>query len=194
MPSEDPWLMPPGSCPTSRPGRSHPTEPGHQAGWVWKASRRLTCGKPHFLVALGKLDIEIGDQGVDVVVALYLQAEGRREGQLLRLHRVNVHLLQSRGERVRVSTSAGSGSHLRLHPPGRLQTADSPGCHISWDHVPGAPATLPQAPPRFLGWSLLSACVCACSVARSSPTVCNRMDCRPPGSSVYGILQARILE
>lgn len=31
---------------------------------------------------------------MDVVIALYLQAEGRREGQLLRLHRVNIHLLQ----------------------------------------------------------------------------------------------------
>ena len=27
-----------------------------------------------------------------------------------------------------------------------------------------------------------------------SPTLCNPMDCRPPGSSVHGILQARILE
>ena len=25
------------------------------------------------------------------------------------------------------------------------------------------------------------------------PTLCNPMDCRPPGSSVHGILQARIL-
>ena len=31
-------------------------------------------------------------------------------------------------------------------------------------------------------------------VAQSRPTLCNRMDCSPPGSSVYGILQARILE
>ena len=28
----------------------------------------------------------------------------------------------------------------------------------------------------------------------SSPTLCNPMDCSPPGSSVYGILQARILD
>ena len=28
----------------------------------------------------------------------------------------------------------------------------------------------------------------------SCPTLCNRMDCSPPGSSVHGILQARILE
>ena len=160
--------MPPGPCPTSRLGRSHPTEPGHQARWVWKASRRLTCGKSHFLVALGKLDIEIGDQGVDVVVALYLQAEGRREGQLLRLHRVNVHLLQSRGERVRVSTSAGSGSRLRLHPPGRLQTTDSPGCHISWDHVPGPPTTSSRILSRveFAQW--VHVCMLSCSVLSDS--------------------------
>ena len=30
--------------------------------------------------------------------------------------------------------------------------------------------------------------------AQSCPTVCNPMDCSPPGSSVHGILQARILE
>ena len=31
-------------------------------------------------------------------------------------------------------------------------------------------------------------------VAQSCPTLCNPMDCSPPGSSVNGILQARILE
>ena len=31
-------------------------------------------------------------------------------------------------------------------------------------------------------------------VAQSRPTVCNPMDCSLPGSSVHGILQARILE
>ena len=31
-------------------------------------------------------------------------------------------------------------------------------------------------------------------VAQSGPTFCNPMDCSPPGSSVRGILQARILE
>ena len=33
-------------------------------------------------------------------------------------------------------------------------------------------------------------CVCA----QSCPTLCNSMDCSPPGSSVHGILQARIPE
>ena len=32
------------------------------------------------------------------------------------------------------------------------------------------------------------------SVAQSSRTVCDPMCCSPPGSSVHGILQARILE
>ena len=31
-------------------------------------------------------------------------------------------------------------------------------------------------------------------VAQSYPTVCDLTDCSPPGSSVHGILQARILE
>ena len=31
-------------------------------------------------------------------------------------------------------------------------------------------------------------------VTQSYPTLCNPMDCSPPGSSVHGIFQARILE
>ena len=30
-------------------------------------------------------------------------------------------------------------------------------------------------------------------IAQSCPTLCNPMDCSPPGSSIHGILQARIL-
>ena len=37
-------------------------------------------------------------------------------------------------------------------------------------------------------------CVCVCSVAPSSLTFCNPLDCSLPGSTVYGIFQARILE
>ena len=33
----------------------------------------------------------------------------------------------------------------------------------------------------------------ACSVAQSGPTLWDPMDCKPPASSVHGILQARIL-
>ena len=36
--------------------------------------------------------------------------------------------------------------------------------------------------------------LCQCLVIQSGPTLCDPMDCSPPGSSVLGILQARILE
>ena len=40
-------------------------------------------------------------------------------------------------------------------------------------------------------------CVCVCEVTKSfqsRPTVCDPIDSSPPGSSVHGVLQARILE
>ena len=40
-------------------------------------------------------------------------------------------------------------------------------------------------------------CVCVCARAKSlqlCPTLCDPVDCSPPGSSVHGILQARIHE
>ena len=42
--------------------------------------------------------------------------------------------------------------------------------------------------------SCLNLCAVLCSVVQSCPTLCNCMDCRPPGSSVHGISQPRILE
>ena len=37
-------------------------------------------------------------------------------------------------------------------------------------------------------------CVCVCEVAQLCPTLCDPMDCSLPGSSLHGILQARVLE
>ena len=40
-------------------------------------------------------------------------------------------------------------------------------------------------------------CVCVCARAKSLHlclTLCNPMDCSLPGSSIYGIFQARVLE
>ena len=37
-------------------------------------------------------------------------------------------------------------------------------------------------------------CVCVCVYAQLCPALCKPTDCSPPGSSVHGILQARILE
>ena len=49
---------------------------------------------------------------------------------------------------------------------------------------------------------VLHTCICMCtcvvvvivSVAQLCSALCDPMDCSPPGSSVHGILQARILE
>ena len=37
-------------------------------------------------------------------------------------------------------------------------------------------------------------CICVYSVVKSCPTLCDPMDCSPPGSSVQGVSQTRILE
>ena len=41
---------------------------------------------------------------------------------------------------------------------------------------------------------LLSVIICCCCVRILCLTLCDPMDCSPPGSSVHGILQARVLE
>ena len=41
---------------------------------------------------------------------------------------------------------------------------------------------------------IVCVCVCVYLVAQLCPTLCDFMDCSPPGSSVHWILQAKILE
>ena len=62
-------------------------------------------------------------------------------------------------------------------------------------------ADLTLQPLQRSGWSgwycvcvCVPVCVCVCVITQSCPTLCHPMDCNPPGSSVHGILQARILE
>ena len=50
---------------------------------------------------------------------------------------------------------------------------------------------------NFMAKPMGGVCVCVCVcvlVAQSCPTLYNFIDCGPPGSSVHGILQVRILE
>ena len=42
-------------------------------------------------------------------------------------------------------------------------------------------------------WFILIFQQCVCSVTHLFPTLCDPMDCSPPGPAVHGILQARIL-
>ena len=59
---------------------------------------------------------------------------------------------------------------------------------------------------EFLAWSLgavlridynaawMQECKSACSAAQLCLTLCSPMDCSPPGSSVHGVFQAKVLE
>ena len=53
--------------------------------------------------------------------------------------------------------------------------------------------SLPYSSSPFSSLACLCQCVCAKSL-HLCLAVCDPMDCSPPGSSVHGILQARILE
>ena len=86
-------------------------------------------------------------------------------------------------------------------PPFNLSPPLEPECRAPT----GSPAWWSKSGrPEFLTLTLtvnsepLSVCVCACVraclVAQLCQTLCDPMDCRPPGSSVHGILRARILE
>ena len=54
--------------------------------------------------------------------------------------------------------------------------------------------TVARAPRQDMPLSYCSGSVQFSSVTQSCPTLCDPVDCSPPGSSVHGILQARILE
>ena len=69
---------------------------------------------------------------------------------------------------------------LRQRKPRHADTSASPPGEAC---LPG----LPQQPQSHRRLSV-------CSAAQVCPTLCDPMDCGPPGSSVHGILQARILE
>ena len=45
--------------------------------------------------------------------------------------------------------------------------------------------------PAYMDWKTAAA---AAKSLQSSPTLCDPIDCSPPGSAVPGILQARTLE
>ena len=53
---------------------------------------------------------------------------------------------------------------------------------------------IPECSSVFLFRVFVIVFCCYCMHAQSCPTVCDPMDYSPPGSSVHGILQARILE
>ena len=70
--------------------------------------------------------------------------------------------------------------------------------YISWCHFlhlsPSLPPPLGHKSILYICVSIPSLQVKWSEVAQSCPTLCDPVDCSPPGSSIHGILQARILE
>ena len=75
-------------------------------------------------------------------------------------------------------------THCAIHPP------ICPSIHLSTSMHASIPLSM------YLSiHTCVCVCVCVCVlVAQPCPTLCNPMDCSPPGFSVQGILQVRILE
>ena len=63
--------------------------------------------------------------------------------------------------------------------------------HVSLWLTQGLKLWSPETPKLTLPHSPNA---CCCLVTQSCPTLCNPMDCSPPGSSVHEISQTRILE
>ena len=95
--------------------------------------------------------------------------------------------------RVGVSEVYGAGRVWEPHHQ-VASTRDSTGKPVTTHGSQAQPSVLPI---RSVNSVLYKTCVQACVDAKSlksCPTLCDPMDCSPPGSSVHGILQARILE
>ena len=87
-----------------------------------------------------------------------------------------------------VSESRSSDARATaLNPYSRLPHHQGP-CPGSW-----AQMRVPPLPLGSPGVGELNSCMCVL-VSQSCPTLCHPMDYTPPGSSVHGVLQARILE
>ena len=85
------------------------------------------------------------------------------------------------------SQSPGQTGTLKLWPtPG--------GCRPQPSQPTGHVSFLPTPHPKRGGECMQEGSQGKWKVAQSRPTLCGPMDCSPPGSSVHGILQARILE
>ena len=80
-------------------------------------------------------------------------------------------------------------THVRLPPKAYIYNTDF--CHILNPLMRYFKATVPL---RSMSSPTCKPCHCCHSVTKRYLTLCNPVDYSPPGSSVHGILQARILE
>ena len=98
--------------------------------------------------------------------------------------------------------------HVDLMPPISLvETSSDPHCDLKFfllspSSSPDPPSDISELHPGMKAPPALSCLLplilhrhcCWCLVAKSCPTLCDPTDCSPPGSSVHGISQARVLE
>ena len=87
--------------------------------------------------------------------------------------------------------------------PGRLQSLGSQIVRHNWaiftlfslDMVPhDLLGFLPNLLLQLCDTTVLEFVLHCAKLIQSCPTLCDSLDCSPPGSSIYGILQVRILE
>ena len=80
-------------------------------------------------------------------------------------------------------------------PLGRREVVqgDPPGGFVLWQPLVLRRGDVDLSEQHRDNSAALCVCVCARSL-QSCLSLCDTMDCSPPGSSVHGILQARILE
>ena len=96
-------------------------------------------------------------------------------------------------EHVQATYSLGSALLLSLKPASnRSPSWDTEvkwfACvtQTHWDCLQTTPQKAAEPPIQII--------CCYCLVTKCSPTLCDPMDCSPPGPPVHGISQARILE
>ena len=116
---------------------------------------------------------------------------------LLLYNAVLVSAVQESGSVTHIHTSPPSWTSTP--PPGSAQSTElSCLCHTAASHWPSTGhvvvwvrQTLPPDAPSYspsVHMPLSMSRSLLLSVPQSCPTLCNLMDCSPPGSSVYGIL------
>ena len=86
-------------------------------------------------------------------------------------------------------------AHTCMHTLHTMDINPSWDIHV-WMHSHSKACLLPLFKVYFCVCVCVSVCVCmhARSIAQSRLTLCDSMDYSPPGSSVHGILRARMLE
>ena len=105
-------------------------------------------------------------------------------------------LLQNDKEKAKGQENKRGKNGQRLWKGNSQKRKKKVNDHIEkYSSFPAKKASTKSNHKRTLSLHCVCVCVCVCVlVAQSCLTLCDPMDCSPPGPFVNGILQARILE